>query len=636
MRNTDQNKEPKINVKVHRRILRFLNGARRPEDLMQRPIREIPLHDGMLMKGVHQDEHEDELVKESKRIPLLPDKELAKRVLHEREKISPIYGFQHIRQLLEIRGFDAHFFGHLTTAFSAAVYGEWETIYEGLTPDRTPRRVYHAALLHTGRVLFLPQAWQTETVLWNPEDADPTTAFEELNAATTGLGNSIVCSGHSFLSDGRLLAAGGNSVGSNKAWKFDPVAKTWVQTAGNMVSGRWYPTLVTLGDDSGRVLVVDGSLSNGAAAVTAVEIYSESSDSFVRVFGPLGGPGDTSADRGFSWLYPGLHLLPNGQVFHTKVGDRQVGSDETAVFSFSGLDQGAWTNLTGAASGPDRYKGMSAQLLRKETADPDRIVVVGGGDLATQATIGIIDSPPTAASTWLTGTFPDSLPRDDVHVVVLPDSTVFICGGRPPDIPATAAGGGACWIYNPSGGVGAGAFSEMDELEYERRHHSVALLLPSAKVMVTGGGGDFGLSAGVDRTIEVFSPPYLFNPDGSLATRPNITSFPDPDAGEIVLHASTFEVGTANPGDITNVVLVRPMAVTHSTDTEQRVIQLSFTPGATTLSVTAPDARVYPYGAGGGHTHAIAGRGYYMLFILNTNPLNMKLVPSVAKFIRLV
>lgn len=626
MPNTDRNKEPMINVKVHRRILRFLNAARRPDDLLQRPRRDIPLHDDRMMEGVH----EDESVKESKRIPLL-DKELAKRVLQEKEKISPIYGFRHLRQVLEIKGLDA-VFAHLTTAFSAAVYGEWETVYDGLVPDRTPTRAYHAALLHTGRVLFLPNAYGTDTTLWNPDDADPATAFELLNAATTGLGNSLVCSGHSFLSDGKLLAAGGSaSPTSNRGWKFDPVAKTWVQTAGNMVSARWYPTLVTLGDDSGRVLVVDGSLSNGAAAVTAVEIYSESSDSFVRVFGPLGGPGDTSADRGFSWLYPGLHLLPNGQIFHTKVGDRHVGSDETALFSFSALEQGAWTNLTGAASGPDRYKGMSALLLRKVAADPDRIVVVGGGDAATQPTIGIIESPPTVASTWLTGTLPDSLPRNDVHVVVLPDSTVFICGGRPPDIPATAAGGGACWIYNPAGGVGAGAFSEMDELEYERRHHAVALLLPSAKVMVTGGGADAGLPAGVDRIIEVFSPPYLFNADGSLATRPDITSFPDPDAGQIVLHGSTFEVGTANPGDITNVVLVRPMAVTHSTDTEQRVIQLSFTPGATTLSVTAPDARVYPYGASGGHTHAIAGRGYYMLFILNSAG-----VPSRAKFIRLV
>ncbi len=77
--------------------------------------------------------------------------------------------------------------------------------------------------------------------------------------------------------------------------------------------------------------------------------------------------------------------------------------------------------------------------------------------------------------------------------------------------------------------------------------------------------------------------------------------------------------------------MVRPMAVTHQTDTEQRVLELSFTvSGATSISATAPDGRVYPYGVGGGHTHAVAPRGYYMLFILDKSG-----VPSVAKFIRL-
>jgi len=78
--------------------------------------------------------------------------------------------------------------------------------------------------------------------------------------------------------------------------------------------------------------------------------------------------------------------------------------------------------------------------------------------------------------------------------------------------------------------------------------------------------------------------------------------------------------------------MVRPMAITHHTDSEQRVIRLSHTvAGPGTIRVTAPDGRVYPYGAGGGHTHAVAGRGYYMLFLLNSAG-----VPSIAKFVRLV
>ncbi len=70
------------------------------------------------------------------------------------------------------------------------------------------------------------------------------------------------------------------------------------------------------------------------------------------------------------------------------------------------------------------------------------------------------------------------------------------------------------------------------------------------------------------------------------------------------------------------MVLIRPMAVTHQTDSEQRVIQMPFyTSGAAQLTVSAPD---------GGPAHAMAPRGYYMLFLLNTSG-----VPSEGKFVHL-
>ena len=618
-------KQPKIDVKVHQRILRFVNAARRPEDLMWPPQKEIPLIDNKVMHGVraHEAQHgvHEAPAKELKRGPLLKI-ELAKRVLEERERISPIYGFHHIRQLLEIKGLVARNLLTMLPVFSRAVKGEWEVLYTGLVPSETPIDIAHAALLHTNRVLFIPESFSSrETLLWNPDDGDPTTAFRLLDGPTTGLTGVLFCGGHSFLSDGKLLVVGGgtSSAGTVEAWKFDPdpAAETWTQTAGNLSPGdgdmeflRWYPTTLTLGDDSGRVLVVDGRPSQ-------MEIYDESTDSFSRVWGP-GGEGDTSADRSFPQLYPGLHLLRNGEVFFTRTGNNN-GTDPAAYFTFSSRTTGQWTELTGVGVGEDRGRGMSVMLLGQQPADPDRIMVFGGGDAATGATAGLIDVPPSA-SPWLSGDFPDEERRRSVNAVLLPDGTVFVSGGRPAG--GTPVNGGACWLYDPSAGLGAGAWSEMDELTDARQYHSVALLLPSGKVMTTGGSS---------QRIEVFSPPYLFNPDGTDATRPDITSFPDPDAGQIVLHGSTFEIGTANPCDISSVVMVRPMAVTHQTDTEQKVIQLSFTPGTTTLSVTAPDGRVYPYGAGGGHTHAIAGRGYYMLFILNTAG-----VPSEAKFIRLV
>jgi hypothetical protein len=263
---------------------------------------------------------------------------------------------------------------------------------------------------------------------------------------------------------------------------------------------------------------------------------------------------------------------------------------------------------------------MSLLLLRQQPTDPDRILVIGGGNLTTQATVGLIDNPPSSAA-WLTGSFPDGLARSSINGVLLPDGKVLVCGGRPTG--GTPPNGGVCYLYDPSAGVGLGAFSEMDEVAYARQYHSVALLLPSGKVMITGGSS---------QTIEVFNPPYLFNADGTPASRPVIDSFPDPAGGAIILHGSTFEIGTAQAPDIAKVVMVRPMAVTHQTDGEQRVLSPSWSlTSPTTLSVTAPDGRIFPYAGGGGHTHVTAPRGYYMLFIINSSG-----VPSQAKFVRLV
>lgn len=489
----------------------------------------------------------------------------------------------------------------------------------------TPISVIHAALLHTGKVLFIADAYSPNTVIWDPEDPVEATAFTLLNGAATGLGtNRLACCGHSFLSDGKLLAVGGDAPTRATAWKFNPATNQW-EPAGTMAYARWYPTCVTLGDDSGRVLVVGGSTSNGGPTIPQMEIYNESSNTFTPVYGPAG-PGDTSADRSFPKLYPGLHLLPNGEIFHTRVGDRPGTPDRTATFAFTALDRGQWTEVTQAASDPDRERGMSVQMLKQSPTDPDRVLVVGGGSAATAAQIAVVDIPATATSMWLTGSFPDGLGRTEVSAVALPDGSVFICGGRPPS--GSPPNGGVAMLYRPPSGPGLGTLSTMDTLQYARQHHSTSLLLPSAKVMVSGGDG-------AGNTIEVFSPPYLFDSLGALlpeSARPDITSFPDPNAGEIVLHGSTFPVGTSNAASIDRVVMVKPMAVTHHTDTEQRVIKLEYTvSGMNTIDVIAPDGRVYPYGVGGGHTHAVAGRGYYMLFLLNTSG-----VPSRAKFIRLV
>jgi len=96
-----------------------------------------------------------------------------------------------------------------------------------------------------------------------------------------------------------------------------------------------------------------------------------------------------------------------------------------------------------------------------------------------------------------------------------------------------------------------------------------------------------------------------------------ITTAPDH-----VHFGESFQIQTPQADEIQKIVLARPMAPTHNTDTEQRIIQLHFhCCGNNTLQTVAPNGWV---------PHATAPAGYYMLFLIGARG-----VPSMAKFIKL-
>jgi galactose oxidase len=146
------------------------------------------------------------------------------------------------------------------------------------------------------------------------------------------------------------------------------------------------------------------------------------------------------------------------------------------------------------------------------------------------------------------------------------------------------------------------------------------VLLPDATVLNSGGGEYSPKNNGQEndpkdshRDAQIFSPPYLFKADGSLADRPDITSAPAD-----VAYAATITVGTSHPDQIDKVNWIRASSVTHSFNTNQRLLKSTFTAGAAGLSVTAPaDPKVCP-------------PGHYLLFLLNKDG-----VPSVAKIIQI-
>jgi len=560
-----------------RRLLNFVNRAVSSFDLMQSPVRPMSAEQmadmGPGATGVQ--------------IQLM-DARSAHAIFELREREFPL-GFTNINQLAKIANLSVL---KLIQWLSDSTFGSWQTL-----PYIIPRQgggsvsIVHAALLHTGKVLFLDDG---PTPIWDPSDeVNPQFEFPVNNPDY-----SLTCSGHSFLSNGNLLVVGGGGfgprAGANKGFKFDPVAKRWTKTTGDMSKVRWYPTAVTTGTN--RMLVV-GGVDENFSLLSDMEVYDEASDTFGPVIG---------ATLGFANLYPGLHLLPDGTLFYTRTGWGSAYSgpprsnDGSSYFHFSGPTAGAWSSI--APSTINRCKGMSVMIYRN-TCPHTRILIVGGCDslgAGINSAAEIIDASfLSPASAWaLTAPLPDTNLRRQCSAVLLPDNTVFVAGG------ATAPNS-PCMLFDPA----ASSWSPMADLPSVRMYHSVMILLPNGKLMMSGWAND--ASSG---TIELYSPPYLFK-----GPRPTISNAP-----ATVNFGQQFTIGTPDATSIVKVTMVRPMAATHQTESNQRVIELFFLHDhvhPNNLVTTAPD---------GGSPHAFAPKGYYMLFILNGNG-----VPSVANWIYL-
>jgi hypothetical protein len=473
-----------------------------------------------------------------------------------------------------------------TSAGQANVTGQWNTL-----PNLMPINPVHAALMHNGKVLVVSGSGNyppnlTSNILkatvWDP-------FANTFN--TQDVGWDMFCNGMVVLPDGRPFINGGTLQydpfhGELSNAVFDPATSTFTNVQ-NMAHGRWYPTPTVLGD--GRVMTFSGLDENGATNLTT-EIYTPNSGWSAPVTAPFTPP-----------LYPRMHVLPNGRVFYS-------GSGTTSrIFNPA---TGGWNIVATTKYGSSRTYGTSVLLpLTPANNYAPKVLILGGGNPST-ATTELIDLS-VATPAW--GPAPDmSQPRIEMGATILPNGKVLATGGSYNDEDATTKSLNAD-LYDPATNTmalaGAGANA------YARLYHSVALLLPDATVWLAGGNPSRGT---YQQHMEIYKPAYLFTTDGSgsviPATRPSISSAPT----SIIGYGSTFTVQTPDAIDISQAVLMRPGSPTHAFDQEQRLVGMSFTSGAESLTVTAP-----PNGN-------IAPPGYYMLFLLNSAG-----VPSVASFVQL-
>jgi hypothetical protein len=472
----------------------------------------------------------------------------------------------------------------------ANVQGQWATLSHSM-----PINPIHVALLNNGRLLVVAGSGNCQPSRagcpsgppYGPSNGSGALLLDPVTGQTISqfsVSWDMFCNGMVLLEDGRPLIAGGTIqydpfYGQSQVATFDPLANTFSNVQ-NMAHGRWYPTLVTLGD--GRVMTFSG-LSETGSTNSAVEFYSADSGWSSEYIAPW------NPD-----LYPRLHLLPNGKVFYSgaqttsKLFDPSTNTWNTSV---------AGTNYSGT-----RTYGTSVLLPLKPGNNYDpKVIIMGGGNPATYTT-EIIDMGASTPA-WQYG--PNmSQARIEMNAVILPNGKVLAVGGSVNDEDTSTASLNAD-LYDPL----SNTFSSASANAYPRLYHSVALLLPNATVWLAGGNPSRGTYV---QQMEIYKPGYLFNSDGTSATRPSITSVPSS-----IGYGSAFTVATPDAATISSVVLVRNGTVTHAFGMDQREVGLSFTVGSGILTVTAP-----PNGN-------IAPPGYYMLFILNQAG-----VPSVASFVQ--
>jgi hypothetical protein len=142
-------------------------------------------------------------------------------------------------------------------------------------------------------------------------------------------------------------------------------------------------------------------------------------------------------------------------------------------------------------------------------------------------------------------------------------------------------------------------------------YHSAAVLLPDARVLISGKDGPHNPFPYhyPEHRVETYSPPYLFK-----GPRPVIQAAP----GEIG-YSENFVVRTSGTAQAASAVLIRPSATTHSVAMDQRLIGLQRVDrsGDKITFKGPPDSNTAP-------------EGFYMLFLLTASG-----VPSVARFVRL-
>ncbi len=499
--------------------------------------------------------------------------------------------------------------GAVCTAGDACTKGSWQVM-----PFRNPVRSMHSVVLRNGKVLLVAgsgndpglfKAGTFSSAVYDPK----TGSFKTVPTPVD-----MFCGGHVQLSDGRVLIMSGNKSypaadgshgyeGLKDSYLFDPDTESYTRV-NDLDDGHWYPSATELGN--GDVITFGGLKQDSSGNVTAQK-FSAAQQKWL--------PGNQVNQTWSYWgLYPSMILMQDGRLFYSGSHVFGNGTPGTGA-SIYDYNANTITDVPGLQDKDHRDQSMSVLL---PPAQDQRVLTMGGGNVndnpeasrltdlidLKQASPRYLPGPllPQGTVDMGQGPKPESGAQGKMYVsaVLMPDGQVLETGGGLHDRadPVFEAS-----MYDPA----SNSFKPgMATDPIPRTYHSSAFLLPDGRVMAVGdnpGNGTF------DEHVSIYTPPYLFK-----GARPQITSV----ANDKWQYASTQRITVDRP--VVKAELIRPAAVTHSSDPNQRFVDLPMTVGSdgTTIDLNVTS------------NPNLAPPGWYMLFAVDAAG-----VPSVASWVHL-
>ncbi|HYP45595.1 MAG TPA: galactose oxidase-like domain-containing protein [Propionibacteriaceae bacterium] len=382
--------------------------------------------------------------------------------------------------------------------------------------------------------------------------------------------------------------------GLDDAYIFDIRAESYIK-ADSMTKARWYPSLVSV--DGGDVLAVSGLDEYGVFiddGQGTTEVFDVKTKTW-RARPDLNRPFPT---------YPALMRGADGRILYTGANAGYGPAERMRTPGIWNLKNNSFVTIPGLRD--PKMNETAGSVLLPPAQNQDGLIVGGGnvgdaaGSTARADRISFNDRKITAA--------PDlQQPVRYPSVVNLPTDQVLITGGSRDYRGRGASDVLAASLYDPK----ANTMAAVAPPHVGRNYHSEALLLPDGSVLSLGSDPLYGdaenlIGGTFEQRLEIYRPPYFF----TEGERPKILHTPS-----VFRRGSSIDVAAS--GNIGAARLIRPSAVTHVTDTEQRSVALGVRKSANGVRLTLDANR------------NLTPSGWYMLFVLDRNGK-----PSTASWVQ--